>query len=102
MALTMENATYARSKSGTDKIKANLDGDIKNIKTALTGTAYTDMLKVFKSYWVGSDHEAFVKDLEARISSIKSRCNTIQKLVDQALTEDYNNFVKNQKNFYKK
>ena len=102
MGLTMETATYARSKAGTEKIKANLDGDIRRIKTALSGNAYNDMIKVFASYWVGSDHDAFVKDLGARVNSIKSRCDKIQKLVDQALTEDYNNFIKKQKSFYTK
>lgn len=100
--LTMANAEYARSKTGTEKIKSNLDKDIKNIKDALSGTAKDNMLKTFKSYWVGSDHDAFVKDLESKISSIKTRCNTIQKYIDQALTDDYNNFIKNQRSFYKK
>lgn len=102
MSLTMDNAEYARSKAGTDKIKANLDGDIKKIKDALSGTAYTEMVNTFGKYWVGADHDAFVKDVKARVDSIKSSCTKIQNLIDQALTDDYNNFVKNQRNFYQK
>ena len=102
MALTMENAEYARSKSGTEKIKANLDGDIKNIKTALKGAEKDALVKTFGRYWVGADHDAFIKDLEARINSIVSRCTKIQKFIDDALTNDYNNFIKNQSSFYKK
>jgi hypothetical protein len=101
MALEMSNATYARSRSGTDKIKSNLDGDIKNIKTALNGDALQNMLKVFSSYWVGSDHDAFEKDVKARVKTIENGCTEIQRYIDEALEADYKDFISKQKTFYK-
>ncbi len=102
MALTMENAEFARSQGGTTAITNNLETDCKNLKTALTGKNRDDLIKVFDSYWVGPDHDAFIADFKKRTSEISSRVSEMQKIVSEGLSNDLKDFREKQSTFYKK
>ncbi len=102
MALTMENAEFARSQGGTNAIISNLETDCKNLKTALTGKNRDDLIKVFDSYWVGHDHDAFIADLKNKTANISSKVSEMQKIITEGLNNDLKDFKSKQSTFYKK
>ncbi len=102
MSLTMSNAKYARSQTGTNTIISNLESDCKNLRTALTGKNLDELVRVFDSYWVGPDHDAFVRDLRSRANGIASQVTTMQNIVREGLQSDIRDFNTKQSTFYKK
>ena len=100
MALELKDLTYGRNLDNTKDIKNNLDGDIERVRSALTGSAYSDFKKTIAKYWNGADKDAFIKDFDQRVNSISSNLTKIKKYVDDALVDDYKTFVGKQKNHY--
>ena len=85
MALTMSNATYARSTTGMNALKNDLQNDIQKIANNLRPSA-------IKANWVGEDCDAYLAHLERKLNSMSNDIIAYKKVIETALTGDLNDF----------
>jgi len=100
MALDISKATYGRSKEGTNAIITNIEGDFDRVIKAIDGEKYTALKKIASDNWAGADKDAFIADLDKKRASLKTRLNSLKKQVRTVLENDYQNFVKTQRQNY--
>jgi hypothetical protein len=94
MALDMSNATYARDESGRKKLIADLQGDLKTARTAITGNELTTLLKEVDKYWSGADATKFKNQIKTTANNIANDMKMFDKDLESALSEDTKSFSK--------
>ena len=94
MALSMSNATYARDASGKKKLIADLQGDLKTARSAVTGNELTNLLKEIDKYWSGADAEKFKTSLKKAANDIANEMKMFDKDLESAINEDSKAFQK--------
>lgn len=100
MALSMTNATYGRSKQGTNELITDIENDIERVIKAIDGDQYTELKKIASNNWSGADKDAFIEDLDKKRAALKNKLKTLKKQIRNVLEQDYQNFVKGQKSNY--
>lgn len=94
MALTMSNATYARSKDGIIKLMNEFDKDIKTAQKQIKGEALETLLNTIKKNWVGVDADYYLKQINTKVNEIIKQMNTYSDQVNNALNSELTNFSK--------
>lgn len=94
MALSMADATQARSISGQKTAIATLAMDIKKMKSTLAGDKYNNVKSVIASNWVGPDADSFVQALDKRRDNISKKLDELYKYVMTAIDNDQKQFDK--------
>ncbi|MCI9279749.1 MAG: hypothetical protein HFJ02_03000 [Bacilli bacterium] len=94
MALTMSNATYARSTTGMNALKNDLQNDIQKIANNLrpSASAFNTLKSTIKANWVGEDCDAYLAHLERKLNSMSNDIIAYKKVIETALTGDLNDF----------
>lgn len=96
MALDMSNATYARSVTGMNALKNDLQNDIQKIANNLkpSGSSFNNLKSTIKANWVGEDCDAYLAHLEKKLNNMSNDVIAYKKIIDTALTSEMNNFSK--------
>ncbi len=96
MALDMGSATYARSVTGLNALKNDLQNDIQKIANNLrpSASSFNNLKSTIKANWVGEDCDAYLAHLEKKINNMSNDIIAYKKIIDTALTGDINDFKK--------
>ena len=101
LGINMSGAEFARSKTGQSKLITEYKNDVKKIKkTTENGKAYQELVKTVKKYWAGADADKFLKNVANYRNNIKQTATNAERVLEQAINADYNQFVKNQSTHY--
>ena len=92
MALTMENATYARSKAGISVLYHDFNFYLHLIESALNDDKYEEFKKVIRANWTGPDANDFLADIEKSRKQIEDQIETIREFFLQAIADDAKQF----------
>ncbi len=94
MALDMGSATYARDASGRKKLIADLQGDLKTARSAITGNELTTLLKEVDKYWSGADANRFKSEIKETANKIANDMKQFDKELDSVINDDDKQFRK--------
>jgi len=93
MALDMSSATYGRSTSGAKSLKeTSFASDITKIKNALNGDKYAKVKSTVKAYWVGSDADDFLNDIDKTRKEVLNQISTLQSKFNAAIDQEAKEF----------
>lgn len=96
MALTMSDATYARSESGKKQLINDLCGDIKKVSVALksSSTDFRTLENTIKNSWSGEDAIRYVERLKTKVDVLASDIAKYSKIIEETINQDFNDFAK--------
>lgn len=94
---TINNATYGRSHSALGTVQGLVQKQCSTGISKLKGQEYKDLIAQVQKYWAGTDANDWLKDLNNMIKSISDTIDTASRTAQSLLTQDYNNFVNQQK-----
>ncbi len=96
--LKISNATYGRSESGSRIIQNSFNAAIEKAYAALSkdNKNYITLCQTIKSYWSGSDANAFLKLLDDQRASIQNKIKKYNNVLTSALESDRVQFEKSQ------
>lgn len=93
MALQMSNATNAVSNKGVDNIIIKLQDQIDAILRAVEGPEYKEFMTVVENNWSGASKDAFKKDLNSKITTMKADLTKMRSQVAADITATKNTFI---------
>ncbi len=98
--LSISNATYGRSESGSRTIQNSFNAAIDKAYSALSkdNKNYIELCNTIKSYWSGADANAFLKLLDDQRASIQNKIKRYKNVLSSALEGDRQQFEKSQAN----
>ena len=91
--LTINKATYGRSKKGKNSLKNDFAGDIAYLIKVLNGDKYAAFKKTITENWVGSDATDFLNDIEKTRKALQSKLNSLKTKFDGAINADATQFA---------
>ena len=94
--LSLDALTYGRDAEGRKKLLQDLQADLKAAQNAFVGNELTNVIDTVNKYWLGSDANAFVKDLKEKANEVSKTCGKYSSFIETALTSDATNFEKMQ------
>lgn len=102
MALDMKNATIAVSNKGTTNMANNISNAIVRMGKVIEigGKYYSPFINTVNNNWSGASRDAFVKDLNKKITQVQSELKTLANQVQSDLNSAKNAFVKRDANIY--
>ena len=91
-----ENATYARSKTGLNKLISNLQGDISRARKKVKGSEYTRFINTVRKNWSGVDADKFIASFKKDVDSASAAMGKYSKQIETTLRNDHAQFAKMQ------
>lgn len=102
MALSMNDATIARSNSGVEELITALQGQVTNVINTLGGQVYSDVKTRTNENWSGASKDAFLKDLDERVESVRNDLIALRTRIAEDLHNDRDTFIAKDAQIYNK
>ncbi len=94
--LTILDATYGRDTVGKKKLVADLAGDLKRIRTELTGKELTTLMDEISKYWQGKDANEFKAKIKSTVGEIDAKIKKLSSDLEKSFDTDAKSFSKMQ------